>query len=83
MAAAAAVIAVYGPPMSVRMGLLGQTGRTEGRQPPSPSPLQPGIKVHCYAHEIVSTHGSVSVHEVPPPPPPPRVAVVSSTRTKQ
>ena len=36
--------------MSVRIGLLGQDG------PPSlPPSLQPGIKVHCYAHEIVST----------------------------
>ena len=46
-AASAAVIAVYGPRMSVRIGLPGQDGRTQG--------ASPGIKVHCNAHEIVNT----------------------------
>ena len=53
-AAASAVIAVYGPRMSVRIGLPGQDGRTQGALPPSnTSPA--GIKVHCNAHEIVNT----------------------------
>ena len=60
------------------------SSRTRGKDArglPLPPSLQPGIKVHCYAHEIVSTHaaGSVSVHEVPPPP----VAVVSRRTLKQ